>query len=146
MKIVLANDHSAVDYKFMVAEFLKNKGYEIINVGTDTYESMDYPDSTKEACDLIVENKADFGIIICGTGIGVSIAANKINGIRAALIQNEISARLSKQHNNANVLTFGARVQGIELILSCIDSYLNASFECGRHQNRVDKIMKLEQE
>ena len=94
----------------------------------------------KKVCNVVVEKEADFGILLCGTGIGVSIAANKVEGIRAALLYNEYSARLTKQHNNANVIAFGARVMGIDLILSCIKAYMESEYEGGRHQRRIDML------
>lgn len=141
MKVVLGNDHSSVEYKFKIQEYLKNKGIEVINVGVDDSNSVDYPDIAKKATNIYLEDKnIDFGILLCGTGIGINIAANKVKGIRAALITNELSAKLSKEHNNANFICFGGRTMGIELIFACIDAYISASFEGGRHKIRVDKI------
>lgn len=140
MKIVIGNDHSAVDYKNQLVDYLKNLGYEVINVGTDTLDSVDYPDYAKKTCELVNNNEAKYGILICGTGIGISIAANKIKGIRAALVNNEICARLSREHNNANVLVLGARVTGIELAKSCIKAFLESEFEGGRHEMRINKL------
>lgn len=140
MKIVIGNDHSGVEFKNQIVEFLKSKNIEVINVGTDSIDSVDYPDIAKEASKYVNNKEVDFGILICGTGIGISIAANKISGIRAALVNNEISARLSKEHNNANFIVFGARIMGIELAKSCIEAYINANFEKGRHALRVSKI------
>lgn len=142
MKIVIGNDHAAIEFKKNIVSYLESKNIEVINVGTNTNDSVDYPDFAELACRKVLNNEADFAILLCGTGIGISIAANKINGIRAALITNELSARLAKQHNNANAIAFGARTMGIELILSCIDSYISAEFEAGRHQKRVEKIDK----
>lgn len=142
MKIVIGNDHSGVEYKNQIVEYLISKGIEVINVGTDFINSVDYPDIAQEATKIYLEGKADFGILICGTGIGISIAANKVEGIRAALVNNEICARLSREHNNANFLVLGARVTGIELAKSCIDAFLNSEFEGGRHRMRVDKLEK----
>ncbi len=140
MKIVIGNDHSGVEYKNQLVEYLECKGIEIINVGTDSVDSVDYPDIAQEATKVWLEGKADFGILICGTGIGISIAANKVEGIRAALVNNEVCARLSRQHNNANFLVLGARVTGIELAKSCIDAFLNSEFEGGRHATRIGKL------
>lgn len=140
MKVVIGNDHAAVEVKNSIKSFLESKGIEVINVGTNTNDSVDYPDISKIACKKVINKEADFAILICGTGIGISISANKIEGIRCALLTNELSARLSKQHNNANAIAFGARTMGIELILSCIDSYIQAEFEGGRHSTRVNKI------
>ncbi|WP_314010172.1 ribose 5-phosphate isomerase B [Pseudostreptobacillus hongkongensis] len=140
MKIVIGNDHSGVEYKNQLVEYLEGKGIEIINVGTDSVDSVDYPDIAQEATKVWLEGKADFGILICGTGIGISIAANKVEGIRAALVNNEVCARLSRQHNNANFLVLGARVTGIELAKSCIDAFLSSEFEGGRHATRIGKL------
>ena len=109
-------------------------------MGVDVVESVDYPDIAKEVTKKIVDNEAQFGILICGTGIGISIAANKVEGIRAALCHNEFTAKLSRQHNNANIIALGARVIGDELGKACVDVFLNTEFEGGRHANRVSKI------
>ncbi|AKC95160.1 ribose 5-phosphate isomerase [Sneathia vaginalis] len=140
MKIAIGNDHAATDYKNEIVKFLEKEGHEVINLGTDSHESVDYPVFAKKVCNVVVEKEADFGILLCGTGIGVSIAANKVEGIRAALLYNEYSARLTKQHNNANVIAFGARVMGIDLILSCIKAYMESEYEGGRHQRRIDML------
>lgn len=140
MKIAIGNDHAATDYKNEIVKFLEKEGHEVINLGTDSHESVDYPVFAKKVCNVVVKKEADFGILLCGTGIGVSIAANKVEGIRAALLYNEYSARLTKQHNNANVIAFGARVMGIDLILSCIKAYMESDYEGGRHQRRIDML------
>ena len=140
MKIAIGNDHAATDYKNEIVKFLEKEGHEVINLGTDSHESVDYPVFAKKVCNVVVEKEADFGILLCGTGIGVSVAANKVEGIRAALLYNEYSARLTKQHNNANVIAFGARVMGIDLILSCIKAYMESEYEGGRHQRRIDML------
>lgn len=140
MKIAIGNDHSGVDYKNELAQYLSEKNIEIVNVGTDEKSSIDYPDIAKEVSKLILDKKVDFGVLICGTGIGISISANKVKGIRAALVNNEICARLSREHNDANIIAFGARVTGIELAKSCLDAFLSAKFEGGRHSLRVSKI------
>lgn len=140
MRISIGNDHSAVDFKNQLVEYLEQNGYEIINRGTDTNSSVDYPDFARMVSDDVLNKKADYGVLICGTGIGISIAANKIKGIRAALVTNELCARLSRQHNNANIIAFGARVIGIELAKSCLMEFLKAEFEGDRHSRRVDKI------
>ncbi|NYV28397.1 ribose 5-phosphate isomerase B [Streptobacillus felis] len=140
MKIVIGNDHSGVDFKNQLVGHLLSKGIEVINVGTDSVDSVDYPDIAKEVSKKVLEKEANFGMLICGTGIGISIAANRISGIRAALVTNELCARLSRQHNDANILVLGARVTGIELAKSCVDAFLSAEFEGGRHSNRISKI------
>lgn len=140
MKVVIGNDHAGVEFKNQLKEYIESKGIEVINVGVDTLESVDYPDIAKAACKKVIDKEVDFAVLICGTGIGISIAANKVEGIRAALVHNEVTARLSKQHNNANAIVFGARVLGIEVAKSAFVAYLEATFEGGRHQNRVNKI------
>ncbi len=140
MKIAIGNDHAGTSFKEELVTFLVNNGHEVINCGTDTDSSVDYPDFAKAVSNLVLEKKADFGVLICGTGIGISIAANKINGIRAALCTNEICARLAREHNNANIIAFGARVTGVDLAKSCLKAFLSAEFEGGRHSRRVNKI------
>lgn len=140
MKIVIGNDHSGVEFKNQLVEYLLSKNIEVINVGTDSLDSIDYPDVAKEVSKILINKEADFGVLICGTGIGISIAANRNPGIRAALVNNEVCARLSRAHNNANIIAFGARVTGIELAKSCLDAFLETDFEDGRHGIRVSKI------
>lgn len=140
MKIAIGNDHSAVDFKNQIVSYLESEGHEVLNYGTNESCSVDYPVYAKKVCEAVLDNEADFGILICGTGIGISIAANKVKGIRAALLYNEYSARLTKMHNNANVIAFGARVMGIDLAISCIKAYMQAEFEGGRHKRRVDML------
>ena len=110
------------------------------NVGTDVKESVDYPDIARKVAKLVNDKECEFGIVICGTGIGISIAANKVPGIRCALCHNSFTAKLSRLHNNSNVLSLGARVIGDELALDIVDAYLTTDFEGGRHARRVDKI------
>ena len=140
MKIVIGNDHAGVEFKNKIMQALRSKGHEIINVGTDTLDSVDYPDIAKEVSKKIINKEANFGILICGTGIGISIAANKIKGIRAALCHNEYTARLSRLHNDANIIALGARVLGEDLGLACVETFINTEFEGGRHARRVGKI------
>ena len=140
MKIVIGNDHAGVDLKNKVKEELRKKGHEVINVGTDTLDSVDYPDIAALASEKVLSGEAQFGILICGTGIGISIAANKIKGIRAALCHNEYTAKLSRLHNNANIIALGARVLGEDLGLACVEAFINTEFEGGRHAKRVGKI------
>ena len=144
MKIGLGNDHSAVEMKRQVAEYLKEKGYEVVNYGTDSEESCDYPVYGEKVGRAVASGEVDLGIIICGTGLGISLAANKVRGIRAVVCSEPYTARLSRQHNNANVLAFGARVIGIELAKMIIDEFRGTEFEGGRHQRRVDMIMDIE--
>ncbi|MGI6756260.1 MAG: ribose 5-phosphate isomerase B [Atopobiaceae bacterium] len=142
--IAIGNDHAATDMKFELVKYLEDKGYTVINVGTDGHESMDYPVSGYKVAKLVQEGKADGGIAICGTGVGISLACNKLHGIRAAACSEPYSARMSRAHNNCNVICFGERVVGIETAKDIIDAWLNAEFEGGRHQRRVDMIMEIE--
>ena len=146
MKIGIGNDHSAVDMKNEVVEYLQSLGHEVVNCGTDTYESCNYPVYGKAVAEAVRDGKVDCGICICGTGVGISLAANKVQGIRAVVCSEPYSAKLSKQHNNTNVLCFGARVIGIELAKMIIDAWLGAEFEGGRHATRVGMIMDIEKE
>ncbi len=144
MKIALGNDHAAVEMKEFVKAYLEEKGYEVLNLGTDTHDSVDYPEYGAAVGRAVVSGDADLGIAICGSGVGISISANKIKGVRAVCCSEPYSARMSRQHNNANVLCFGARVIGQEMAKMIIDEWLAAEFQGGRHQKRVDKIIALE--
>ena len=144
MRIGIGNDHSAVGMKKEVMKFLQDLGYEVINYGTDSTESCDYPVYGEKVGRAVVAKEVDLGILICGTGVGISLAANKVKGVRAVVCSEPYSARLSRQHNNTNILAFGARVVGIELAKMIIEEWLNAEFEGGRHQRRVDMIMDIE--
>ena len=146
MKIAVGNDHAAVDMKFQVVDYLKEKGHEVINVGIDTVERCNYPVYGKKVADLVAAGEVDCGVLICGTGIGIGLAANKVKGIRAATVSEAVSARLAKEHNNANIITFGARIIGPETAFSILDAYLGAEFLGGRHAERVAMIMDLENE
>ena len=144
MKIGIGNDHAAVDMKNQVVEYLEGKGYEVVNFGTDTYESCNYPEYGEKVGRAVAAGDVDLCILICGTGVGISLAANKVKGVRAVVCSEPYSAKLSRQHNNTNILAFGARVIGIELAKMIIDEWLNAEFEGGRHQTRVDMITAIE--
>ncbi len=144
MKIAIGNDHAAVDMKNIIKSYLEEKGYEVINFGTDTTESVDYPLYGEMVANAVVSGKADLGIAICGTGVGISIACNKVNGVRAVCCSEPYSAKLSRIHNNSNVLCFGARVIGPELAKMIVDEWLAAEFIGGRHQKRVDIISEIE--
>ena len=142
MKLVIGNDHAGVKFKEKLVKALEERGHEVINVGTDSLESVDYPDIAVLVGEKVLDGEAKFGILICGTGIGISIAANKIKGIRAALVHNEFTAKLARLHNDANVIALGARVIGDELGLACVETFINTEFEGGRHARRVGKIEK----
>ena len=144
MKIVIGNDHVAVEMKKEITRYLEQKGHTVVNVGTDNSERADYPIYGEKAAQLVAKGEVDCGILICGTGVGISLAANKVPGIRAVVCSEPYSAKLSKQHNNTNILAFGARVIGVELAKMIVDEWLNAEFEGGRHQRRVDMIMEIE--
>ena len=145
MKIALGNDHAAVEMKFFVKKYLEEKGCEVLNLGTDTNDSVDYPDYGAAVGRAVTGGEADLGLAICGSGVGISIAANKVKGVRAVCCSEPYSARMSREHNNANVLCFGARVVGQELAKMIIDEFLSAKFQGGRHEKRVNKILALEE-
>ena len=142
--IAIGCDHGGLNLKNYIEKFLEGKGIEYKDMGTYTSDSCDYPDIAKSVCDKVVANECECGILICGTGIGMSMAANKIDGIRAAHVTDTYSARMTKEHNNANVICLGERITGCDLALDIVDSYLNAEFLGGRHENRVNKVMELE--
>lgn len=146
MKIVIGNDHTALSLKGEIIAHLEEKGHTVINVGTDSPESADYPIYGEKAAQLVARGEADLGILICGTGVGISLAANKVPGIRAVVCSEPYSAMLSRRHNDTNMLAFGARVVGAELAKMIVDAWLEASFEGGRHQRRVDQIMRIEKD
>ena len=145
MKIVIGNDHAAVELKNIIKEHLESKGIEVINVGTDTNDSCDYPVYGEKVGRAVASGEADLGIAICGTGVGISIAANKVKGVRACVCSEPYSAKLSRMHNNSNVLAFGARVVGSEMAKMIVDTWLAAEYEGGRHPRRVDLIHAIEE-
>ncbi|WP_338646727.1 ribose 5-phosphate isomerase B [Flavobacterium sp. KS-LB2] len=140
MKISIGNDHAGPDYKHAIVEMLKAKGHEVTNYGTDSADSVDYPDFAHAVSNDISVGKADFGIIICGSGNGIAMAANKHQKVRAALCWMKEIAVLARQHNNANIISIPARFTSIPQAVEMIDAFLNTDFEGGRHQTRVDKI------
>ena len=146
MKIVLASDHAGVGLKEQLVRFLKNSGYEVEDLGPMTEASVDYPDTIAPAARAVASGKADRGVIICGSGIGASIVANKIRGVRCVLCSDVYDAEYSRLHNDANVISFGARKLGIEKVTECLIKWLSTAFEGGRHAARVDKIRKIEDE
>ena len=145
MKLAIGNDHTAVDLKRVIAEHLEARGVEVVNVGTDSTESFDYPVSGYRVGKLVASGDVDGGGLICGTGVGISLAANKVKGVRACVCSEPYTAALSKRHNNANIIAFGARVVGDEMAKLIVDSWLDATYEGGRHQRRVDLITKIEE-
>lgn len=145
MKIAIGNDHVAVDMKWEIIKYLEEKGIEVINVGTDSTERFDYPISGYKVAKMVANKEVDLGVLICGTGVGISLAANKVKGIRACVCSDPYTAKLSRQHNNTNIIAFGARVIGVETAKMIVDEWLNASFEGGRHANRVAMITEIEE-
>lgn len=137
MKIAIGNDHVAVDMKNQITTYLESLGHEVINMGTDSTERCDYPIYGEKVARAVAEGRAEKGIAICGTGVGISLAANRVPGIRAVVCSEPYSAALSRQHNDTNVLSFGARVIGVELAKLIVRSWLDAEFEGGRHAVRV---------
>ena len=146
MKIAIGCDHGALDLKNKVIAHLTAKGYEVVNFGTDTLDSCDYPDYAAPAAKAVASGECDKGIVLCTTGIGVSITANKVKGIRCALLSDVMSARMTRQHNDTNMMAIGAAVVGQMLALEIIDTWLGTEYEGGRHQRRIDKMMALENE
>lgn len=144
MKIVVGSDHGGFHLKEAVKKDLLERNYEVIDCGTYSTDSCDYPDIAKAATEKIKNGEAQFGILVCGTGIGIGIAANKVHGIRAALCHDVFSAKAARAHNNANVLTMGERVIGQGLALEIVHAFLSGQFEGGRHERRVAKIAAME--
>lgn len=144
MKVAIACDHSALELKDVVKHLLAERGIECEDFGTYTTDSCHYPVFGARAAKAVADGKCDLGIVICGTGIGMSMAANKIKGIRCALCSDTYSARMTRIHNNSNVLALGARVIGVELAKEIVNAWLDATFEGGRHQVRIDMITALE--
>jgi len=140
MIIAIGNDHAGTQYKYAVIAFLESKGIKVINYGTDSEESVDYPDFVHPVASDVEAHKVDFGIIICGSGNGASMTANKHQGVRAALCWTKEIAKLARQHNNANILSIPARYVSQEQAIDMLDTFLETGFEGGRHQNRVEKI------
>ena len=144
MKIGIGNDHSALELKAEIIGFLKEKGYEIVDFGTNSTESCDYPIYGEKVARAVAAGEVEKGILICGTGLGISLAANKVEGIRAVVCSEPFTAKMSRAHNNCNILALGARVVGAELAKMIVDTWLSTEFEGCRHQRRVDMIMDIE--
>lgn len=144
MKIGMANDHTAIEMKQEIKAYVEAKGYEVIDFGTNETASCDYPEYGAKVGRAVTAGEVDYGIAICGTGIGIGIAAGKVKGIRVCTCSEPYSAKLSRMHNNSNVLTFGARVIGVEMAKMIVDEWLDNPYEGGRHQRRVDQLMDLE--
>ncbi|MBC8530716.1 ribose 5-phosphate isomerase B [Gehongia tenuis] len=144
MKIAIGNDHTAVEMKQAIQQYLTELGHEVVNYGTDSSERCDYPVYGEKVALAVASGEADLGVLICGTGVGISLAANKVKGIRACVCSEPYSARLSREHNNTNIIAFGARVVGVELAKMIVSEWLNAVYEGGRHQKRIDMIHAIE--
>lgn len=140
MKIAIASDHGGFELKEKLKSYLASKKMETEDLGTDSPESVDYPDFAKKMARHILALKADLGILICGTGVGISIAANRFKGIRAALLYSPFVAEMAKKHNNANVVVFGGRTMDFDNVKECLDVFLKTEFEGGRHLRRIEKI------
>ncbi|MQN02093.1 MAG: ribose 5-phosphate isomerase B [Lachnospiraceae bacterium] len=144
MKILIGNDHAGTELKFEIMEHLQEEGYEVENFGTDTTERVNYPEIGQKVAEALMAGDGDLGILICGTGVGITLAANKVPGIRAACCSDTTTAHLVREHNHANILGIGARIVGPELAKDIVDSYLNAVPQGGRHQTRIDMITEIE--
>ena len=145
MKVSIGSDHAGFEYKELLKEYLETKGIEILDEGTSSINPVDYPDYAAKVAYKVVDKSADFGIVICGTGLGVSIAANKVNGIRAAVVSTAFTAESAKNHNHANIIAFGSRVNTIEEVKEYLDIYMSTEeSKAKRHIDRVNKIRKLE--
>ena len=145
MKIGIGNDHAGVAFKNQLVEYLESKGFEVVDYGSkDPAAKDDYPDFGLAVGEAVASGEVEKGVLICGTGIGISLAANKVPGIRAAVVSDTASARLCVQHNNANIISIGERIVGFELAKDILDSFFGAEFLGGRHERRVQKIMDIE--
>lgn len=143
--IVIGSDHGGLTLKAALTSYLNRRGVEVEDIGTNSEASVDYPDFGQKVAEAVIAGTADLGVLICGTGIGMSIAANKIPGIRAALVTDVFMARMAKEHNNANILVLGGRVLDAQKACDLVGAWLDSVFEGGRHQGRLDKITALEQ-
>ena len=144
MRLAIGNDHSALAIKAEVVEHLRDRGVELVDVGTNSEESFDYAISGYRVGRLVADGEVDGGVLICGTGVGISLAANKVDGVRACVCSEPYSAELSKRHNNANVICFGARVIGPEMAKCIVDAWMDAEFEGGRHARRVGQSLEIQ--
>src|SRR6266478_1972361 len=146
MRIVLGADHAGYELKDKIKLHLQRKGFEVYDDGTNSGESVDYPDYARRVGEDVSRERADMGILVCGSGIGMAIAANKVPGIRAANVSSEYEAEKSREHNDANVVTIGSRIVDDEKAFTIVDTFLKTQFAGGRHQKRVDKIAEIERE
>lgn len=146
MKIAIASDHGGFELKEAMKNHYKNQGITLEDLGTHSSESCDYPLIAEKMTSALIRKEFDLGILICGTGIGISIAANRVKGIRAALLYNKEAAHLAREHNNANIAVFGGRTQSLSEAVEYFDAFLNAVFEGGRHQRRIDELDQIAEE
>ncbi|PKK96327.1 MAG: ribose 5-phosphate isomerase B [Tenericutes bacterium HGW-Tenericutes-3] len=144
MKIAIGSDHGGFELKEQIKTYLEEKSVDVVDFGTDSKDAVDYPDYGKKVGLAVTKQDFDFGIVLCGTGIGISISANKVKGVRAALVYDELTGRLAKEHNNANVIALGGRTTSYENATKIVDAFMSASYE-PRHQKRLDKIKKIEE-
>ena len=144
MKIAIGNDHAAIELKKTIKEYLESLGNEVVDLGANENKGISYTVFGEAVAEKVVAKEVDFGVLICGTGVGISIAANKVPGIRAAVCSEPTTARLVKEHNNANIIAFGARIVGSEAAKDIVDAYMNATFQGGRHEERVNMITDIE--
>lgn len=145
MRIGIGNDHVAIELKNTIKEHLEQQGYEVVDFGSNSPERFDYPISGYKVGKAVASGDVDLGVLICGTGVGISLAANKVHGIRACVCSDPYSAKLSREHNNTNIIAFGARVVGPELAKMIVDEWLGATFQGGRHQRRIDMLAEIEE-
>ena len=146
MRIAIGCDHGGLDHKNAIVEHLKNRGFEVKDSGIYENHSVDYPDIAVKVCKDITSGECELGILVCGTGIGMSLAANKVKGIRAAAVSEHFSAKYTRLHNNSNVICLGGRVIGVGTALELVDLFVDTEFEGGRHETRVNKVMAIEKE
>ncbi len=144
MRIAVGSDHAGLQLKTLLVEHLQGQGHDVVDLGTHTADPVDYPDFGEAVGRSVVTGEVDFGVCVCGTGIGISIAANKVRGVRAAVVHDVSSARLARQHNDANVMCLGARLSGPVVATDSVDEFLAAAFQGGRHASRIAKITALE--
>ena len=144
MKLAFGCDHGGFEHKNAIAEHLKNRGFEVVDCGIYENKSVDYPDIAVKVCEQITSKQCELGILVCGTGIGMSLAANKVKGIRAACCSEHFSAKYTRLHNDSNILCLGGRVIGVGTAIELVDLFVDTEFVGGRHQTRVDKITAIE--
>ena len=146
MQIAIASDHAGLELRRVIADHLAQAGHSVTDHGPDSGDSVDYPDYAEKVARAVADDASDLGILVCGSGVGMSIAANKVQGVRAALCANAYLGEMARAHNNANVLCLGERITGVGLALTIVDAFVSTKFEGGRHSRRVDKIAELETE